>query len=290
MKKITTLLFVFLFYTIAGFTQSSGSVILNKGQKFLIENKFTALSTQEIMGQPMESKADVFTSNNIEVKDIKDNNYHLTNTFTKVIAVMSAMGQDINFDSDKKEDMDGEMGRSMKDIINQPKNVLINKNGEIIYSKKDTAKLDTASKESAGGMMSMMMEQLFENPEESGFGLSEVFMIVPANAKQGFSWSDSSSKTGIKKLTTYTIKEIKGSEAIVTISGNLNADTKTEMQGMEISSKSSGKITGEEIVDLKTGLIKQKTTTLESSGNMEAMGQEIPMTTRLTSVSTVKNL
>ena len=290
MKKITTLLSALLFFTIAGITQNSGSVILNKGQKYLIENKFTALSTQEMMGQSMESKAEVFTSNNIEVKDIKDNNYHLTNTFTKVTAVMSAMGQDITFDSDKKEDMNGEMGSSMKDIINQPKNVLVDKNGKIIYSKKDTTKLDTTSKESAGGMMSMMMEQLFGNPEETGFGLSEAFMIVPSNAKQGFSWSDSSSKAGIKKSTTYTIKEIKGSEAIVTISGNLNADTKTEMQGMEISSKSSGKITGEEIVDLKTGLIKLRTTTLESSGNMEAMGQEIPMTTRLTSVSTVKNL
>ncbi len=136
----------------------------------------------------------------------------------------------------------------------------------------------------------MMMQQLFGNSEETGFGLSEAFMIVPSNAKQGFSWSDSSSKAGIKKSTTYTVKEIKGSEAIVTISGNLNADTKTEMQGMEISNKSSGKITGEEIVDLKTGLVKKRTTILESSGNMQAMGQEIPMTTRLTSVSTVKNL
>jgi hypothetical protein len=270
--------------------KKSGSINLNKGQKFSIENKFTALSTQEMMGQSMESKADVFTSNNIEVKDIKDNNYHLTNTFTKVTAVMNAMGQDINFDSDKKEDMNGEMGSSMKSIINQPKNILVDKTGKIIRGNKDTAKLDSASKESAGGMMSMMMQQLFGNSEETGFGLSEAFMIVPSNAKQGFSWSDSSSKAGIKKSTTYTVKEIKGSEAIVTISGNLNADTKTEMQGMEISNKSSGKITGEEIVDLKTGLVKKRTTILESSGNMQAMGQEIPMTTRLTSVSTVKNL
>ncbi len=290
MKKITILLSVLLFFTITGFAQKSGSINLNKGQKFSIENKVTALSTQEMMGQSMESKADVFTSNNIEVKDIKDNNYHLTNTFTKVTAVMNAMGQDINFDSDKKEDMNGEMGSSMKSIINQPKNILVDKTGKIITGNKDTAKLDSASRESAGGMMSMMMQQLFGNSEETGFGLSEAFMIVPSNAKQGFSWSDSSSKAGIKKSTTYTVKEIKGSEAIVTISGNLNADTKTEMQGMEISNKSSGKITGEEIVDLKTGLVKKRTTTLESSGNMQAMGQEIPMTTRLTSVSTVKNL
>ncbi len=120
--------------------------------------------------------------------------------------------------------------------------------------------------------------------------MSEAFLIVPSKAKKGFSWSDSSSKAGIKKFTNYTIKEMKGSEAIVSISGNLNADTKTEMQGMEISGNSTGKINGEETVDLKTGLVKQRTTTLESSGNMQAMGQEIPMTTKVTSVSTVEDL
>ncbi len=285
MKKVTTLISAFIFFTIAGFTQKSGSITLNKGQKFLIENKFTVLSTQEMMGQSVESKADVFTSNNIEVKDFKNNSYNLLNTFTKVTAKMSAMGQDMNFDSDKKEDLDGEMGKSMKDIINQPKSVTVDKQGKIVKVESNTAK-----KDSGGGMMSMMMQQFLGNQEESGFGVSEAFVIIPANAKQGYSWSDSSSNAGIKKSTTYKIKEINGSEAIVDISGTLNADTKTEMQGMEISGNSTGKLKGEEVVDLKTGLVKQRTTTLESSGNMQAMGQEIPMTTKLISVSTAKNL
>ncbi len=237
------------------------------------------------MGQSVESKADVFTSNNIEVKDFKNDNYNLLNTFTKVTAKMSAMGQDMNFDSDKKEDLDGEMGKSMKDIINQPKSVTVDKQGKIVKVESNTAK-----KDSGGGMMSMMMQQFLGNQEESGFGVSEAFVIIPANAKQGYSWSDSSSNAGIKKSTTYKIKEINGSEATVDISGTLNADTKTEMQGMEISGNSTGKLKGEEVVDLKTGLVKHRTTTLESSGNMQAMGQEIPMTTKLISVSTAKNL
>ena len=52
------------------------------------------------------------------------------------------MGQDINFDSDKKEDMDGEIGKNFKDYINQPKDVVMDKSGNVIISKKT----DTASK------------------------------------------------------------------------------------------------------------------------------------------------
>ena len=38
---------------------------------------------------------------------------------------MSMMGQEMNFDSDKKEDMDGQIGSAFKEYINQPKEVVI---------------------------------------------------------------------------------------------------------------------------------------------------------------------
>lgn len=275
-------LFLLAFFT--GISQRPGSLVLKKGEKYQIENKFTVLSTQQMMGQSMDSKADIAVYNNFEVKDVKDNNYNVSNTITKVTATMNAMGQDINFDSDKKEDMNGEMGGSMKDIINQPKEMTVDKAGKIIASK------DTAKKDAGGGMMSSMMQQFMGDPEKTGFGLSEAFMIIPASAAAGYNWTDSSSQNGISKSTTYTIKEIKGQDAVVGISGTINADTKTEMQGVQISSKTTGKITGEQTVDLRTGIIRQKTTNMESSGNMQAMGQDIPMTTKLTAVSTVKSL
>jgi hypothetical protein len=237
-----------------------------------------------MMGQSIDSKADFVILNTVEVKDIKDNNYTLTNTYTKILANMNAMGQDMNFDSDKKEDMDGEMGKGLKDLIGKPKNVVIDKNGKIVVNKTDTT---TAS---SGGMMAVMMKQLTGNAEETGFGLSEAFRIIPSKAFAGTSWMDSSSMDGVKKSTKYTIKEIKGTDAIVSVAGILDVDSQTEMQGMPISNKSNGKINGEEIVDLKTGLIKQKNTTVESSGKLEAMGQEIPTTTKVTAVSTMKSI
>ena len=285
MEKITFFLSAFLLLSIAGFCQHPGTLVLAKGQKYLVENKFNAVTSQEMAGQSMESKAAIFTSNNFEVSDIKDDNYNLISTITKITAVLSAMGQDMSFDSDKKEDMDGEMGNGMKDIINQPKNVVVDKKGNIVVTESDTLKKDSST-----AMMSMMLGQFMGDPEETGYGLKDAFIIIPSKVKPGFSWTDSSSVKGVKKTTTYTVKEIKGNEATIDISGTVNMDTNTQMGGMDVTNKSNGIMTGEEIVDVKTGILKQKTTNLESSGSVRAMGMDIPMKTKFTAISTVKNI
>ncbi|MEO6455800.1 MAG: DUF6263 family protein [Ginsengibacter sp.] len=285
MIKNTLLLSAGLIVSAIGICQNPGKLLLNNGEKYSIENKFTVTSKQDMMGQSIDSKIDFFTLNNMEVKEVKDNNYNLAATYTKITASMNAMGQDMNFDSDKKEDMNGEMGSGFKDIIGQAKNVVVDKNGKILIDKKDTN-----SEAGQGGMMSMMMKQLMGDQDETGFGLSEVFMIIPVKSTVGSSWGDSTSMGGIKKSAIYTIKEIKGTEAVVTISGILDMDIKTEMQGTEIINKSTGKLSGEEVVDIKTGLVKQRNTTLESSGKVVAMGQEIPTTTKVNKLTTLKRL
>lgn len=284
MKKIT--LFASAFFIVAaGFCQHSGNLVLTKGQKYVVENKINAVSTQEVAGQSMESNATITTSNNFIVNTVKDGNYNITNTITKITTAMSAMGQNMNFDSDKKEDMDGEMGSNMKQMINQPKNVVVDKKGNIVSVVSDTAK-----KDSAAGMMSTMLGQFMGDPQKTGYGLTETFMVIPSNAKPGLSWTDSSLENGVKRSTIYTIKDIQAGEATIDISGTIDSDVKMQMQGMDISSKTNGKVTGQEIVDVKTGVIKQKTTNLETSGSMQTMGQDIPIKTKLTSLSTVKSI
>jgi hypothetical protein len=78
---------------------------------------------------------------------------------------------------------------------------------------------------------------------------------------------------------------------VITITGILNTDAKSQMQGMDIVNKSKGNLKGEEILDITTGVIKERTTTLESAGtiSIESQGFEIPMTTKVTFVSSVKS-
>lgn len=285
MKKLTLLLFASVFTT-AIFAQNPGNINLTKGQKLLVENKVTAVTTQTFMGQAMESNAELITKYSIEVKDVKGNNYNLTNTFTKMKAKLTAMGNDLIFDSDKKEDMAGQYAASFKDMINKPKEVVIDRSGKVLNVKKEENMPANAQPD----IMKMMIDQLLGDPEETGYGAAIAFVSTPSKITAGYNWVDSSNKEGIQRSTTYTVKEIKGNNAVVTISGILNTDAKSQMQGMEIINRSKGNLKGEEIIDINTGVIKERTTTLESTGTtlIQAQGLEIPMTTKVTFISSAK--
>lgn len=280
--KTFSLAFILIASVSICFAQSSGNINLSKGQKLLVDNKIVAVTTQTLMGQPMESNAELTTNYSIEVKDIKDNNYNLINTFTKMKMKMSAMGNDMNFDSDKKEDMAGEYAASFKDLLNNPKEIVLDKSGKVINSKKDEAK--TAETD----MMKMMVQQLLGDPEETGYGVNLALVSTPSKMIAGSNWTDSSNRDGIIRSTTYTVKEIKGNEAVVTITGTINTDAKAQMQGIDIINKSKGTIKGEEILDISTGVIKERTTVLESAGTVEAQGMQIPMTSKITFTSGAK--
>jgi hypothetical protein len=57
------------------------------------------------------------------VKDKKSNSYLVSSTLTKLSTNGSAMGQELKFDSDKKEDMESETGKALKDQLNVSKDV-----------------------------------------------------------------------------------------------------------------------------------------------------------------------
>jgi hypothetical protein len=63
-----------------------------------------------------------------------------------------------------------------------------------------------------------------------------------------------------------------------------------EQQGMEINIKMEAKISGEGIVDMNTGLLLQKTTLIDGNGSAEVMGQSIPMSSKVTTVTTIKKV
>lgn len=262
--------------------ESKPQVTLVKGQKYVVENKITTTSSSEMQGQSMETNADITSVYNIGVDDVKDNTYNMTNKIAAIKMNMSTMGQNINFDSDKKEDMDGEMGSNLKDYINHPYPVVMDLSGKVIVQdKKDSAK------NSAPSPTEMMLKQMGD-PEAQGYGAVFAFLAISKKAQPGNTWQDSTSKDGVIRVTNYTIKDIKENIATITVSGTETRDTKIEMQGMEIGTKTSGKFSGEETVDINTGVILQNNTTMDASGNISVMGQEVPTKVKATSVTTVK--
>jgi len=276
MKKISLLFASAICFSTAITAQTTGTLKLIKGQKYVVENKLSTSSSTQVQGQAMESTADVATVYNIEVKDKTDNNINLSNTISNIKMNMSMMGQNITFDSDKKEDMDGNIGSTLKDFINQPKNVIIDHAGNV---KPST---DTST-------VSGLAKQL--DFDASGYGAELAFLALPKNPKVGDTWTDSNSgDSSMAKSIAYTIKEINGNVATVSFTGTVTTQKTIEQQGMEIGTKTKGKIAGEEKVDVKTGVVQSNNSTTEASGTVSAMGQDFPTSTKVTSTTTVKVL
>ena len=266
--------------------QNNGTkLILVKGQKLQIDNTVKSLTNMDLMGQSMEMSSDATMTHQVEVKDKKENNYTVASTITKITSSGNAMGQAYTFDSDKKEDLESEIGKVMKGQLNVTHEADFNTAGTVVSEKKAVS----AEASNANPMMDMM-KNLTGGSNDDGGGAGEIFQVLPMGKKQGDSWTDSTISEGLKTYKTYTLKEIKGNDAILTLSGTQSTNKKIEQQGMEVNVTMESKLSGESTVDLSTGIVKQKSMVVDGAGNADAMGQAIPITTKITSNTIVKNL
>src|SRR6478609_9322017 len=88
-------------------------IAITKGQK--LETQTVTKTTMEVMGQNIDNETNMV--NTVEVKDVTGDGYLFSNTINRMVIKGNAMGQEMSFDSDKKEDMDGQIGQTLKGHI-----------------------------------------------------------------------------------------------------------------------------------------------------------------------------
>jgi len=276
MKKIQLFFAAAICFSTATIGQTNASLKLPTGKTYQVENKLETTSSTDVQGQTMESKANITSTYKIDVKNKTGENYNLTNTLLHINMSMSMMGQDINFDSDSTNDMNGEFGSALKDYVNQPKDLTVDNSARIVSADST----DT----SATGIAKRL------NLAQTGYGTQLAFLPLPANPKADTSWTESINSDGMSRTTHYTIKDISGDIATISFTGTDSVETTMEQQGMEIATKTHGNVVGEEKVNIKTGVIQSGSSTSDASGTVSAMGQDFPMKTKITSTTTVKEL
>ncbi len=284
MKKF--LLFVSLVTVISASAQTvTKKTTLQKGQQIEQVSKVTALITQQMMGQSMEINMESNTVALIEVKDNVADGYKVANTLKKMTMNMNAMGNEQKFDSDKPEDMNGPIGQGLKDKINVTKEYTVDKNGIVTNAPqtKDSAKADPNSV--MGNMVNGSM-----GDEKKGAAYSAFANLPSKGVKVGESWTDSTSDGKTVTKNTYTLRSVTGNNGVVDVKSNLNLEQDIEQQGMSMHMSMAGTVTGEYSFDVNTGLIRSRKLKTEASGNIDVMGQSVPMSISSTveSNSTVK--
>lgn len=283
MKKF--LFVVFCFNTIMLSAQTvTRKVGLAKGQQLEEQSHVQVNMTQEAMGQSIEIKVEGDITNLVEIRNAVATNFEVANTVKKILMSMNGMGQDVKFDSDKKEDMDGQLGQAFKGKIGVPREFTVNKEGVItaVKNKSDTT-------EEQGGMMGGMMSGAFASGmEKEGAAFNSLANIPVMGVKVGQSWNDSTTDENGKAFTTYTLKEVNGGNGLVTLSGNVAISREIEQQGMTVQMEMTGTTIGEYTFDVSTGIIKTRKATTKSSGTIEVAGQSMPVSIQTDVQSTVK--
>jgi hypothetical protein len=106
----------------------------------------------------------------------------------------------------------------------------------------------------------------------------------------GESWTISSNAANDKYSTVYILREINDSMYRVEFSGTGTRRVENEMRGTSFVINLKTVTQGEMIVDRGTGIIREKTSTIESTGSSELMGSSTPVTGKTTMHVKVRKL
>jgi len=189
------------------------------------------------------------------------------------------MGQEVSFDSDKKEDMDGQMGETMKNVINKPQDIVVDKQGKILEKKGDST---------SGGINDMMN---MSNSLVKGQPFPALVTLPNHPVKTGDTWTDSTGTPAtFKAVTTYTVKDINKDEVILDFTSIVAKKGTIEQQQMQIDMDMTGTVKGTSSYEAATGLVKKSESTSNIKGTMGIMGQSAPMTMTVTASTVARKL
>ena len=281
MKKTVLSAFV-LVSLMANAQKVSNKLQFQKGQK--LEMLTTVKSASQMMGQSID--VNVTSTRVLDVSNVASGNATIENKIKRLQVAFEGMGQSQNFDSDKESDRTSEMGKGLEKALKNTYSMTVDSYGKITAVKASADNPNSKPDSSAGATdpMSGMMEGMME-----GFALPKVgdatdFAILPAKeVGKGDSWTDSTSTDkDSKRKATYTVSEISSNDILLDFTEEVATKTTKENMGMEVAIDKKDKNTGKITLDRKTGLLKQKTVTTETSGTASVMGQEIPLDSKAT--------
>ncbi len=220
-------------------------------------------------GQSMDFNTETAATSQVLLKDVTPAGYLFTNTTTHIVTHATGMGQDNSFDSDKKEDMDGQMGQAMKGSIGKEQSIQVDKQGKIIDMSSDS------SADAAGAGLGQIMN--LTGSMIKGQPYPMLVQLPGRTIKTGETWVDSTGTPAtIKMITTYTLKQINKDSLVVSYTATMVKKGTIEQGGMQIDMDMAGTIKGESSYEASTGLLLRSTSTSDVKGTVGVMGQKRP--------------
>jgi hypothetical protein len=288
MKK--TLLVAFIAISVNSYSQKvTGKLNFPKNQKFEMVTETNKSATMELMGQSMESTVNSTMTEVFDITGTDGSGASIEHKVKHLVFTANGMGNSQSFDSEKEDDRKGEMGKIMEKSLKNKYTMSVDAFGKVTSIKLDDDNPNGKQDQKTDAMAELASTQLGLKLGLPKPGDASIFKILPdKEIAVGDSWTDSSSGNGQKRTTVYTVKSITDKEVTLDYTEDININTTQEIMGTQASMKSDDKVTGQIIIDKATGLLKQRTATMNTNATMEAQGMSIPSTGKTTITVTLK--
>lgn len=255
---------------------------LQPGHSYTITNTLQTNLTQNMMGQELKMANIATTTAILKVLAADAKGYQLAQTSNRLQLNMNMntpMGQqDVQFDSDKKEDREGELGQQIGSLIGATTEALLAPNGQLTITKAPQTD-ETLNLPGLGVAAN------------DSVAIKGYFLPPPATAlKAGDTWKESYNSETTQSNITYRYLRTEAGVAYFEYEQAVTVNQTVTTNGMEVQSSQTVTGTGTLQVELGTGLVLQRTFDGKINGKSEVMGMEIPQEgTQKVTVRLVKN-
>jgi hypothetical protein len=285
MKKYLLILAVAL--SANSFAQKVDNKLNFQKGKLDVITEITKTSSMELMGQSMESTMKSTTHEILDIEDVSSTGTRIEHKLKRLVFNADAMGQTQTFDSEKEDDMKGEMGKVMEKSLKDKYSMVVDRSGRIVSVKADDN--NPQAKKEDQGIADMMGSQLGVKLTIPKTGSYSMFKILPDRpVALGDAWTDTSSAEGVTRKAMYRVNNITNDEVVLDVTEENKISTTQPMMGVQATINMTDKFTGKITLDRKTGLLKTRTGTSVTEGTVEGQGMTIPSTSKSTITTTVK--
>lgn len=232
---------------------------LHNAESFLMKIATKQTISMTMNGQSISIMQNVTLDQQATVTNISDTNtYVLDITYKRIQFSQNAMGMEINWDSDSKEENQNPMVQQIA--------------GQLGSSIDKTISLEI---DQYGNALHNNKTDVMGQTNISGFETGMLVVFPEHEVKTGDHWEVSvqpDPKSDYTITSVYTLDEIKGKSAYISFEGKVSG---TEAEGN--AAKIDGTISGKTVVEIASGWLKEASIHQDLTMEMEQQGQQIPM-------------
>lgn len=280
--KIILTATAFLFFTSFSFSQKvNGRLKFETGQTVNITLQMKSFITQHTGGQAIDFNIDAIGEHAYKVTNATTDNNTLHHQFQRISFKFDGWGRKMNFDSKNETDLNGIFGKPIKERLDKSYDMIIDSNGKVMMVLPE--KIQLSETDSRMAIVNNLMKDIFDLVQPAQKGKASFFNVLPGTeAGKGDAWTITQEINGGKEEAAYAITDINDSTIVVGFAKNSTTVTKAEMMGSETTTTMSNKSTGKIVLDKITGIIKEKTESIESNGNTVSSFGTLPVNSKTT--------